>query len=436
MDIGYRVRSVGLSFFALSLYNAITNTLEMGLAVGTLTGKEIILGVTGGIAAYKAAELVRELTKKEARVHVVMTRNAQEFITPLTLQTLSGNPVQTDLFCLIEDCKIGHVALADRADAVVIAPATANIIGKVANGIADDFLSTMIMATTSPVLFAPSMNVNMWKSVAVQRNVTTLKKAGYHFIGPEEGDLACEAIGRGRLAAVTDIVEYIEDLLVEKDMRGQRVLITAGPTHEPMDPVRFITNRSSGMMGFALARMARRRGADVILIRGPSHLAAPGRNVRVIPVRTASEMRNAVLEHYEECSAIIKAAAVSDYRPKSTSSQKVKKLNAQLSLELERTPDILGEIGSLKGDRVLVGFAAETERLIANARKKLEQKDLDLIVANDVSRSDSGFGTETNRVVIIDSKGKTDRLPLKSKDEVANIVLDRILEILKRENPR
>ncbi len=395
-----------------------------------LTDKEIILGVTGGIAAYKAAELVRELIKKGARVHVVMTRNAQEFITPLTFQTLSGNPVQTDLFSLLQDSKIGHVALAGMAHLVAIVPATANIMGKVAHGIADDFLSTMIMASRSPVLFAPSMNVNMWESVAVQQNVEKLKKACYHFIGPEEGDLACEVIGKGRLAAVADIVERIEGLLTEKDLNGNRILITAGPTHEPIDPVRFITNRSSGRMGFALAKMATRRGGDVILISGPTHLPVPGGNIRFISVGTASEMREAVLEQYKECSVIIKAAAVSDYHPKSVSKQKLKKLDAYASLELERNPDIIGEIGSFKGDRVLVGFAAETRDLIANARKKLKEKHLDLIVANDVSRSDSGFATETNKVVIIDSRGKVDPLPLKSKDEVANIILERVVEIL------
>jgi phosphopantothenoylcysteine decarboxylase/phosphopantothenate--cysteine ligase len=361
-----------------------------------------------------------------------MTRNAREFITPLTFQTLSGNPVQADLFSLIEGSKIGHVALADMADLVVIAPATANIIGKVANGIADDFLSTMIMATKSPVLFAPSMNVNMWASPVVQRNVATLKEVGYHFIGPEEGDLACEAVGQGRLAAVEDIVERIVDLLVEKDLAGHRLLITAGPTHEPIDPVRFITNRSSGRMGFALARMAKRRGADVVLISGPTNLPFPGGNIQLIPVRTASEMRDAVLEHYEGCSAIIKAAAVSDYRPKSVSSQKLKKMSVSASLELERNPDIIAEIGSAKGNRVLVGFAAETEDLMANAREKLRKKHLDLIVANDVSQPDSGFETETNRVVIIDWAGKAEPLPLMGKDEAANRVLDRVVEILRK----
>lgn len=396
-----------------------------------LSGKEIIVGVTGGIAAYKGAELIRQLTRKGAEVHVVMTRNARKFITSLTFQTLSGNPVQADLFSLFEGSKIGHVALADIAEVLVIAPATANIIGKVANGIADDFLSTMVMATKSPVLFAPSMNVNMWGSPVVQRNVATLREAGYHFIGPEEGDLACETIGQGRLAAVEDIVERIEDLLVEKDLAGHRLLITAGPTHEPIDPVRFITNRSSGRMGFALARMAKRRGADIVLISGPTHLPVPGGIIQYIPVRTASEMRDAVLKHYEGCSAIIKAAAVSDYRPKSVSSQKLKKVSPRSSLVLERNPDIIGEIGWAKGDRVLVGFAAETEDLVPNAREKLRKKHLDLIVANDVNRSDSGFETETNRVVIIDSTGKAESLPLMSKDEVANRVLDRVVEILR-----
>jgi phosphopantothenoylcysteine decarboxylase/phosphopantothenate--cysteine ligase len=404
--------------------------------VEILKDKEIILGVTGGIAAYKAVELVRELTKKGARVHVVMTRNAQEFITPLTFQTLSGNPVQTDLFSLVQDSKIGHVAYADMAHVVAIVPATANIIGKVAHGIADDFLSTMTMATKSPVLFAPSMNANMWGSAVVQQNVAILKEAGYHVIGPEEGDLACEVIGQGRLVAVPDIVERIEDLLVEKDMDGDCVLITAGPTHEPMDPVRVITNRSSGRMGFALAKMARRRGADVTLISGPTHLPVPRGDIRFISVGTASEMRESVLEQYKECSIIIKAAAVSDYHPKSTSKQKLKKSDAAVFLELERNPDIIQEVGSLKGNRVLVGFAAETSDLIANARKKLKEKHLDLVVANDVSRSDSGFAVETNRVVIIDSQGKADRLPLKSKDEVANIILDRVVQILRGKGVR
>jgi phosphopantothenoylcysteine decarboxylase/phosphopantothenate--cysteine ligase len=408
----------------------------MGFDVGILRDKEIILGVTGGIAAYKAVELVRELTKNGAKVHVVMTRNAQEFITPLTFQTLSGNPVQTELFALVQDSKIGHTTYADMADLVAIVPATANIIGKVAHGIADDFLSTMIMAAKSPVLFAPSMNVNMWENVVVQGNVATLKKAGCHFIGPEEGDLACEVIGQGRLAAVADIVERIEELLTKRDMDGDRVLITAGPTHEPIDPVRFITNRSSGKMGFALAKMARRRGAEVTLISGPTHLSDPGSNIRFIPVGTASEMRDAVLKHYAECSVVIKAAAVSDYHPKFASRQKLKKSKAPDSLKLEKNPDIIAEIGSLKEDRVLVGFAAETEDLIENARKKLKKKHLDLIVANDVSRSDAGFATETNSVVIIDSRGKVDSLPLMSKDEVANIVLDRVLEILKGKGSR
>jgi phosphopantothenoylcysteine decarboxylase/phosphopantothenate--cysteine ligase len=402
--------------------------------VEVLRNKEVVLGVTGGIAAYKAVELLRELTKKGSQVHVVMTRHAQEFLTPLTFQTLSGNPVQTDLFSLAQDSKIGHVAMADRAHLVAVVPATANIIGKVACGIADDFLSTMIMATRSPVLFAPSMNVNMWESAVVQRNVATLKENGYSFIDPEEGELACEAIGRGRLAAVADIVERIEDLLVENDLDGERILVTAGPTHEPIDPVRFITNRSSGRMGFALAKMARRRGANVTLISGPTYLPIPREGIQFIPVTTASEMHDAVLEHYGECSVIIKAAAVSDYRPKFASDQKLKKSHSHTSLPLERNQDIIGEVGSLKGNRVLVGFAAETMDIIENARKKLEDKHLDLIVANDVSEFDSGFATETNRVVVIDSQGNINHLPLMSKEEVANSILDRVLAMLKAQD--
>lgn len=396
-----------------------------------LRNREVVLGVTGGIAAYKAVELLRELTKKGSQVHVVMTRHAQEFLTPLTFQTLSGNPVQTDLFSPVQDSKIGHVAMAERAHLVAVVPATANIIAKVACGIADDFLSTMIMATRSPVLFAPSMNVNMWESAVVQRNVATLKEDGYYFIDPEEGELACEAIGRGRLAAVADIVERIEDLLVENDLDGERILVTAGPTHEPIDPVRFITNRSSGRMGFAVAKMARRRGANVTLISGPTHLPTPREGIQFISVTTASEMHDAVLEHYGECSVIIKAAAVSDYRPKFASDQKLKKSLSHTSLTLERNQDIIGEVGSLKGDRVVVGFAAETMDIIENARKKLEEKRLDLIVANDVSQSDSGFATETNRVVVIDSQGNIEHLPLMSKEEVANRILDKVLAMLK-----
>jgi len=401
-----------------------------------LKGKAIVLGVTGGIAAYKAAELVRLLVKEEANVHVVMTRNAQEFITSLTFQTLSGNPVATDPFVLIEERKIGHIALADLAELIVILPATANIIGKIANGIADDFLSTMVMASRAPVLFAPSMNVNMWENKAVQVNIQTLLKRGYHFIEPGEGDLACHWYGKGRLAELTEVMERIEDFFCPKDLKGEKILITGGPTQEPIDPVRFITNRSSGKMGYALAKVAKRRGAEVILVTGPTSLLIPRRDIEVIPVQTAREMRKTVLSHIEGCSAVIKAAAVSDFRPKVMSQRKLKKAEASRSLELEKTEDILGEIGKKKKDRVLVGFAAETEDLVENARKKLKEKNLDFIVVNDVTKPGAGFGLDTNQVKILYPSGEVKDLPLMSKEEVSQLILDEVVKLLKKKSRR
>jgi len=397
-----------------------------------LKGKEIVLGVTGGIAAYKAAELVRLLVKEEANVYVVMTRNAQEFMTPLTFQTLSGNPVITDLFTLVEEQKIGHIALADLAELIIILPATANIIGKIANGIADDFLSTMVMASKAPVLFAPSMNVNMWENKALQKNIQTLVERGYHFIEPGEGELACRWYGKGRLAELNEVMERIEDLLSQKDLVGEKILITGGPTQEPIDPVRFITNRSSGKMGYALAKAARRRGAEVILVTGPTSLPLPRRDIEIVPVQTAEEMRRAVFAHVQGCSAVIKAAAVSDFRPKATSLQKLKKASASPYLELEKTEDILGEIGKKKGDRVLVGFAAETEDLVTNARKKLMEKNLDLIVVNDVTKPGVGFGLDTNQVKILYPSGEVKDLPLMSKEEVSQSILDDVVKLLRQ----
>jgi len=397
-----------------------------------LKGKEIVLGVTGGIAAYKAAELVRLLVKEEANVYVVMTRNAQEFMTPLTFQTLSGNPVITDLFTLVEEQKIGHIALADLAELIIILPATANIIGKIANGIADDFLSTMVMASKAPVLFAPSMNVNMWENKALQKNIQTLVERGYHFIEPGEGELACRWYGKGRLAELNEVVERIEDLLSQKDLKGEKILITGGPTQEPIDPVRFLTNRSSGKMGYALAKVARRRGAEVILVTGPTSLPLPRRDIEIVPVQTAEEMRRAVFAHVQGCSAVIKAAAVSDFRPKAMSLQKLKKASASPYLELEKTEDILGEIGKKKGDRILVGFAAETEDLVTNARKKLMEKNLDLIVVNDVTKPGVGFGLDTNQVKILYPSGEVKDLPLMSKEEVSQSILDDVVKLLRQ----
>ena len=403
-----------------------------GIRIFVLKDKEIVLGVTGGIAAYKAAEFVRLLVKERAKVHVVMTQNSQEFITPLTFQTLSGNPVVTDPFALLGDGEIGHIALADLAELIVILPATANIIGKIANGIADDFLSTMVMASKAPTLFVPSMNVNMWENRALQENIQRLVERGYHFIEPGEGELACHWYGKGRLADLNEVMEQIEDLLSPKDLKGKKILITGGPTQEPIDPIRFLTNHSSGKMGLALARVARKRGAEVIFIMGPTSLSIPRRDIKVISVRTSEEMREAVLAHLEGCSVVIKAAAVSDYRPKKVSPQKLKKAESYSSIELERTRDILEEIGRKKGNRILVGFAAETENLTTNARQKLAEKNLDLIVANDVTKSGAGFGFDTNQVKLLYPSGEIKDLPLMSKDEVSTFVLDEIVSLLKQ----
>jgi len=399
-----------------------------------LKGREIILGVTGGIAAYKAAEFVRLLVKQEARVRVVMTRNGQEFITPLTFQTLSGNQVVTDPFALPEETQIGHIALADLAELIVIVPATANIIGKIANGIADDFLTTMVMASKAPVLFVPSMNVNMWENRALQNNIQALMERGYHLIEPGEGELACHWYGKGRLAELNEVLERAEDILSPKDLKGERILVTAGPTQESIDPVRFITNHSSGKMGYALAKVARRRGAEVLLVTGPTSLPIPRSDIKLISVKTAEEMRKAVFAHLKDCSVVIKAAAVSDYRPKEISRMKLKKTSSNTSLELERTRDILGEIGKKKGKRILVGFAAETEDLISNARKKLKEKNLDLIVVNDVMKPGAGFASETNQVKFLYPSGETKDLPLMSKEEVSQFILDEVVSLLNRKS--
>jgi phosphopantothenoylcysteine decarboxylase/phosphopantothenate--cysteine ligase len=391
----------------------------------TLKGRKIVLGVTGGIAAYKAAELVRELVKAGAEVHVVMTRNAQAFITPLTFQTLSGNPVTTELFNLISESEIGHIALADRAEVLVIAPATANIIGKIAAGIADDMLTTIVMATQAPVLIAPAMNVHMWENPICQENIQRLRSRGVHFIDPEAGELACGYEGKGRLAEIPAIVEEIRLLLSPKDFSGEKILVTAGPTEEALDPVRFLSNHSSGKMGFAMARAARRRGAKVILISGPTALPVPSQ-IQYIPVRSALQMQEAVLTQLESVSILIMAAAVSDYRPKQKETEKIKKSKSESVLDLQLNPDILAEAGKRKNSRILVGFAAETENLLQGAREKLEKKNLDLIVANDVTLPGAGFEVDTNIVKLLDRSGKVEELPLMTKDDLADRILDRI----------
>jgi phosphopantothenoylcysteine decarboxylase/phosphopantothenate--cysteine ligase len=399
-----------------------------------LQNREIIVGITGGIAAYKTAELVRTLTKKGASVHVVMTKSAMEFVTPLTFQTLSGHPVTHELFELFTGAKIGHIALADIADQIVIAPATANIIGKIANGIADNFLTTMIMATSVPVLFVPSMNTKMWESRAVQTNIERLKENGYEFMEPASGDLACGWQGKGRLPTLEDIVEKMEDIFTTKDLIDERILVTAGPTTEFIDPVRCITNRSSGKMGYAIAKIARRRGAEVILVTGNTAFPPPRTDIKVINVVTAEEMRAAVMAEQRRCSVIIKAAAVADYRCKEENCEKIKKKEGQdeMSLCLKKNPDILSELGKIMGERVLVGFAAETDNVIENALHKLKTKKLDLIVANDVTKAGIGFGSDNNEVTIIDPTGVAKQVPRLSKEEIAHIILDSVLKVIKK----
>jgi phosphopantothenoylcysteine decarboxylase/phosphopantothenate--cysteine ligase len=396
-----------------------------------LTKREIVLGVTGGIAAYKAAEVCRELIRRGAEVQVVMTPNATRFVTPLTFQALSSRPVVTDMFAPWQEPGIGHIQLADRAELVLVAPATANLIGKIASGLADDMLTTLIMATKAPVLLAPAMNVNMYENMIVQENLKKLLRRGYLLVEPAVGELACGWEGKGRLAEVEDIIEEAEHALSPKDFLGKRVMVTAGPTREPIDPVRYLTNYSSGKMGYAVARVARRRGADTVLISGPTALRPPT-GVRFMPVASARDMFKAALKEAEWADIIVKASAVADYRPLNPVTSKLKKIKGQekLTLELTENPDILFEIGRRKGERILVGFAAETSDLVKNARTKLKEKNLDLIVANDVTRPGAGFGTDTNIVLIVDQEGKAHRWPRMSKVEVAEKIFDRIQSLL------
>lgn len=390
--------------------------------------KKIVLGVTGCIAVYKAAELVRHLVKLGADVHVVMTESARQFMAPLTFQTLTGNPVITELFTLYEERKIGHITMAQRGDVLVVAPATANIIGKAAHGIADEILSTVLLATRKPVLFAPAMNEGMWENAVMLRNVQLLKDLGRRFVDPGSGDLACGDYGRGRLADIADIVDEIELMLSPTDFTGTKALVTAGPTQEYIDPVRFISNPSSGKMGYAIARALRHRGADVVLVTGPTMLPVP-RGVHAVHVGSAQEMAAAVDKHFSASDIIIKAAAVADYRPRVVSMHKVKKNDDAPTLDLERTTDILADLGNKKGKRILVGFAAETQDVLANARGKLERKNLDLIVANDVTLMDCGFGSDMNKATLLLPGGETVDVPAMSKQDLAHRILDCLTRI-------
>ncbi len=393
-----------------------------------LRDKRIVLGVTGGIAAYKAAELVRELVRRGALVRVVMTDHACEFVSPLTFETLSGNPVSTDLFHLTGGREIDHIALADFAELVVIAPATANIIGKLAAGIADDLLTTVLLASTAPVLICPAMNAKMYANTAVKDNMARLIARGYTILEPAYGELACRTEGQGRLPEVPEIAEEIETLVSPKNLEGEHVLVTAGPTQEPFDPVRYITNHSSGKMGYALAVVARRRGAAVTLISGPTELPAP-RGVHFVPVQTALAMRDSVLDHLKEATVVIKAAAVADYRPTVCQTTKIKKSAERMTVHLERNPDIIAAIGKKKGNRIVVGFAMESDHLLENARRKLMEKRMDFIVANDLTTPGAGFRTDTNIIRILDREGGDETFPLMDKLDAAGVILDRVRKV-------
>lgn len=402
-----------------------------------MKGKQVIVGVTGGIAAYKAAELVRGFVRDGADVRVAMTKHATEFVTPLTFEALSGRRVVWDQFDPANEA-MDHITWGQETDLIVIAPATAGFIARAAAGMADDFLSTLLLAATAPVLICPSMNDRMFEHPSVRENLCTLRERGAHVMSPGTGELACGARGAGRLPEPEEILEQARIILAPKDFQGRKILVTAGATIEQIDPVRYITNRSSGKMGYALARAAARRGGMIVLVSGPTGLKPP-QGVELVDVRSAEEMRAAVLANRAGCDAVIKAAAVADYRPREACGQKMKKRDADRVLDLVRNPDILSELGCERGDGacVLVGFAAETEALLENAQEKLQLKNVDMIVANDVSRLDAGFDTDTNLVKILHRDGRVEDLPLLSKDEVADRILDRILDRWKQDtHPR
>ncbi len=396
--------------------------------MAVLKDKTIVLGVSGGIAAYKSAELVRLLAARGAHVRVMMTRNATEFITPLTLQTLSANPVATDTFSLTQESEIGHIRLADTADAIVIAPATADVIARAAVGIADDLVTTVLLAARCPIAFAPAMNVHMYEHPTVAENLARLRARNITIIEPDEGELACGYEGKGRLPDPAAIVEELERMLSRHDLAAERMLVTAGPTREAIDPVRFVSNHSSGKMGFAIARAAWRRGASVRLIAGPTALRAP-RGIERIDVVSAAEMLAATAHNFPWCSTLVMAAAVADFKPAAPARNKIKKNARPMTLEMRPIADELPRLTAKKGARIVIGFAAETEQLEEHAIDKLRRKKLDLIIANDVTVEGAGFGSDTNIVTIIGADGRPDRHPKLSKDEVADVILDRLVHL-------
>ncbi len=391
--------------------------------MSVLKGRAVVLVVTGGIAAYKAAELARLLIRDGAEVRVAMTEAGTRFVTPLTFEALTGNPVAVDMWSPATE--IGHISLADWAEAVVIAPATANIIGKMACGLADDFVSTFLLAVRAPVVVCPAMNVNMFENPAVQANLARLKELGRRVVEPETGYLACGWEAKGRLPEPALILEEVRAALSPHDLEGLSVMVTAGPTREPWDSIRFLSNRSTGRMGYALARTARRRGARVILISGPV-ASEPPFGVETIPVESTVDMLEAVKDNFGRIDILVKAAAPGDFRPANRVEGKVKKTETPQPVELARNPDILAEMGKNKGNRILVGFAAEYVNLLENAKGKLESKNLDLIVANQIGAPGAAFGAETNQVSILDRDGQVQQVPLQDKEEVANVIWDRV----------
>ena len=390
--------------------------------------KTVVIGVTGGIAVYKALDVISTLKKQNIDVHVIMTKSAAEFVNPISFQSLSQNFVITDMFDEPKAWEIQHISLAKKADLMLIVPATANIIGKVANGIADDMLSTTIMATKAPVVFAPAMNTNMYSNPIVQSNIEKLKQYGYKFINPASGRLACGDVGEGKLADTKLISNQVISLLYDKrDLAGKKVVVTAGPTIAPIDPVRFITNRSSGKMGYAIAEEARDRGAEVVLVSGPTNLEEPF-GIATYKVNTNEEMLNEVIKHFDDADIVIKSAAVADYKPKEYSNSKIKKSSDELSLSLVKDNDILATLGKQKKQQLLIGFAAESNDLIENAKSKLERKNLDYIVANDITSTKTGFVSDNNKVTILCRDGRAIHLEEMPKREVARELFDLIIK--------
>ncbi len=395
-----------------------------------LKGKNILIGICGGIAAYKVCDLVSRLKKRDMNIDVIMTAASVNFVNPLTFQSLTSNKVVMNMFETSYHNEIQHISLAKKADVVLIAPATANIIGKIANGIADDMLTTTVMATKAPIIMAPAMNSNMFENSILQENILKLKNKGFAFIEPTEGRLACGDIGKGKMAEPEDMEKYIESLFMQtSQLKGKTVIVTAGPTQEAIDPVRYITNHSTGKMGYAIAEKAILRGADVYLVSGPTTLKPP-KGVKLINVKSALEMYEKVMGIYEKADIVIKSAAVADYASAEFTNQKIKKGGDNLTIKLKKNPDILFELGKNKGNKVLVGFAMETQNLIENAKDKIIKKNLDFIVANDLETEGAGFASDTNVVKIIFKTGIIESIPIMSKLDLADIILDKVISVL------